>query len=60
LQAEGRDWFGEDIVEIITPASPALEQAARGQQMVWWALLALTVAQMLALVRSLVGSGGDG
>ncbi len=59
LQAEGRDWFGEDIVEIITPASPALEQAARGQQMVWWALLALTVAQMLALVRSLVGSGGD-
>ena len=60
LQAEGRDWFGNDIVEIITPPSPALEQAVRGQQMVWGAILVLTAAQALALVRSLVRSGeGD-
>jgi hypothetical protein len=58
LQAEGRDLFeaGEgEIVEIITPPSPALEQAARGQQAVWMAILALTVAQGLALIRTLLG-----
>lgn len=59
-RAEGRDLFaaGEgQVVEIITPASPALEQAARGQQAVWVAILALTVAQALALVRSLLDHG---
>jgi predicted PurR-regulated permease PerM len=58
LQAEGRDLFASEqgeIVEIITPPSPALEQAARGQQAVWLAILVLTVAQGLALVRSLLG-----
>jgi hypothetical protein len=57
LQAEGRDLFAREraeIVEIITPPSPALEQAARGQQAVWLAILTLTVAQALALVRSLL------
>jgi predicted PurR-regulated permease PerM len=57
LQAEGRDLFAREraeIVEIITPPSPALEQAARGQQAVWVAILTLTVAQALALVRSLL------
>ena len=58
IQAEGRDPFAPqegEIVQIITPPSPALEQAARGQQAVWLAILALTVAQGLALIRSLVG-----
>jgi predicted PurR-regulated permease PerM len=64
VRAQGRNLFdpGEEgqVVEIITPPSPALEQAARGQQMVWIALLTLTVAQGLALVRSLLVSGkGD-
>ncbi len=59
LVAEGRDLFNEDIVEIITPTSPVLEQAARGQQIVLWAVLGLTVAQVLALVRSLLGSGSE-
>ena len=59
LQAEGRDLFAHqdgEIVEIITPVSPALEQTARNQQAVWLALLVLTVAQGLALLRSLIGS----
>ena len=59
LQAEGRNPFdlGEgEVIEIITPPSPALEQAARGQQAVWAAILALTVTQALALVRDLVRS----
>jgi predicted PurR-regulated permease PerM len=58
LQAEGRDLFaaGEgEIVQIVTPPSPALEQAARGQQAVWLAIFMLTMAQALALVRSLLG-----
>jgi predicted PurR-regulated permease PerM len=58
LQAEGRDLFAPregEIVEIITPPSPALEQAARGQQAVWMAILVLTVAQGLALIRTLLG-----
>ncbi|RPI91797.1 MAG: AI-2E family transporter, partial [Chloroflexi bacterium] len=59
IQAEGRDPFalqdGESI-EIIMPPSPAIEQAARGQQAVWLAILAVTVAQGLALVRSLLDS----
>ena len=57
LQAEGQDLFSArdgEVVEIITPPSPALEQAVRGQQAVWLALLILTIAQGLALVRSLV------
>ncbi len=57
LQAEGQDPFSAregEVVEIITPPSPALEQAVRGQQAVWLALLILTIAQGLALVRSLV------
>jgi hypothetical protein len=59
-RAEGRDLFTADegqVVQIITPPSPALEQAARGQQAVWVAILALTVAQALALVRSLLDRG---
>lgn len=59
MQAEGQDLFklGErEIVEIITPPSPALEQAARGQQAVWIALLVLTIAQGLALLRTLINS----
>ena len=64
VRAQGRNLFdpGEEaqVVEIITPPSPALEQAARGQQMVWIALLTLTVAQGLALVRSLLTSGKEG
>ncbi|MCZ7538344.1 MAG: AI-2E family transporter [Anaerolineae bacterium] len=58
VRATGSDLFGGDraqIVEIITPSSPALEQASRSQQAVWMAILALTVAQGVALVRSLVG-----
>ncbi|MBN1681492.1 MAG: AI-2E family transporter [Anaerolineae bacterium] len=58
LKAEGQDLFATDggqIVEIITPPSPALEEAARGQQAVWVAILALTVAQGIALVRTLLG-----
>lgn len=57
LQAQGRDPFevGErQIVEIITPPSPALEQAARGQSTIWAALMALIVAQGLALVHGVV------
>jgi predicted PurR-regulated permease PerM len=57
VRAEGQDLFTPaegQIVEIITPPSPALEQAARGQQAVWLAILALTVAQGLALLRSLL------
>jgi predicted PurR-regulated permease PerM len=57
VRAEGQDLFAPaegQIVEIITPPSPALEQAARGQQAVWLAILALTVAQGLALLRSLL------
>ncbi len=58
-RAAGDDLLGRrhaEIVEIITPPSPALEQASRSQQAVWMAILALTVAQGVALVRSLVGS----
>ena len=57
-RAEGRDLFAAEegqIVEIVTPASPALEGMARGQQAVWLAILALTVAQGLALLRALLG-----
>jgi predicted PurR-regulated permease PerM len=57
MRAEGGDLFAAQegqVVEIITPPSPALEQAARGQQAVWLAILALTVAQGLALIRSLL------
>ena len=57
-RAAGSDPFGREhaeIVEIIAPPSPALEQASRSQQAVWMAILALTVAQGVALVRSLVG-----
>lgn len=60
LQAEGYDLFSGpagQTVEIITPPSPALEQAARGQQAVWVAVFALVLAQMLALIRSVVGGG---
>jgi predicted PurR-regulated permease PerM len=56
-RAEGQDLFASaegQVVEIVTPPSPALEQATRGQQAVWLAILALTVAQGLALVRSLL------
>ncbi len=63
LQAEGRDLFASregEIVEIITPPSPALEQAARGQQAVWMAILVLTVAQGLALIRTLLGDDRRG
>lgn len=59
LQAQGRDIFAHEdgeVIEIITPASPALEEAARGQQAVWVALLVLTVAQGLALLRSVIAS----
>lgn len=62
LQAQGEDLFGrtgEDVVEIITPPSPALEQAVRGQSAVWLAILALTVAQGLALIRSLLNQAAD-
>jgi predicted PurR-regulated permease PerM len=58
IQAEGRDPFAAEqgeIIQIITPPSPALEQTARSQQAVWAAILVLTVAQGLALVRSLLG-----
>ena len=57
-RAAGSDLFEGDraqIVEIIAPPSPALEQTSRSQQAVWMAILALTVAQGVALVRSLVG-----
>ncbi|HML22664.1 MAG TPA: AI-2E family transporter [Aggregatilinea sp.] len=57
LMAQGRDPFEAaegQIVEIITPPSPTAERAARGQQMVWVALLGLVVAQGLALLRSLI------
>jgi predicted PurR-regulated permease PerM len=57
-RAAGADLPGlghAEIVEIITPPSPALEQASRSQQAVWMAILVLTVAQGVALVRSLVG-----
>ena len=57
-RAAGDDLSGRrhaEIVEIITPPSPALEQASRNQQAVWLAILALTAAQGVALVRSLVG-----
>ena len=57
-RAAGTDLPGlghAEIVEIITPPSPALEQASRSQQAVWVAILVLTVAQGVALVRSLVG-----
>ena len=57
-RAAGSDPFGREhaeIVEIIAPPSPALEQASRSQQAVWMAILALTVAQGAALVRALVG-----
>lgn len=58
LMAQGRDLFepGDDqIIEIITPRSEAVENAARGQQLVWVALLGLIAAQALALIRTLVG-----
>ncbi len=59
-RAGGEDLFSSSdgqIVEIITPHSPALEQTVRSQQAVWMAILALTVAQGVALVRSLLGAG---
>jgi predicted PurR-regulated permease PerM len=56
LQAQGRNPFEYDgqVVEIITPPSPALEQAVQGQRAVWLAILSLGVVQGLALVRSLL------
>jgi predicted PurR-regulated permease PerM len=64
LQAEGFDPFAASVgqtVEIVTPPSPALERAARGQQAVWVAVFTLVVAQALALVRSvLVGERRSG
>lgn len=57
LLAQGRDLFEgmeREIVEIITPPSPSAEGAARGQQLVWVALLGLVVAQGLALLRALI------
>jgi predicted PurR-regulated permease PerM len=57
-RASGRDLFGSErgeIVEIITPPSPAWEQASRNQQAVWAAVLALAAVQGIALVRSLLG-----
>lgn len=64
LQAEGFDPFAASAgqtVEIVTPPSPALERAARGQQAVWVAVFTLVVAQTLALVRSvLVGDRRSG
>lgn len=57
LAAQGQDPFqvaDGQIVEIITPVSPALEQTARSQQVVWVALLALVAAQGMALVRTLL------
>ena len=47
------------VVEIVTPPSPALEQTARGQQIVWMAILVLTLAQGLALLRTLIASSDD-
>lgn len=60
LQAQGMDPFEYregQVVEIVTPASPALEQTARNQQAVWLALLVLIAAQALALVRGLLAGG---
>ena len=57
LYAQGVDPFrygDREIVEIVTPVTPAMEQSARSQQVVWAALLALVVGQALALVRSLL------
>jgi len=57
LQAEGYDPFAAapgQTVEIVTPPSPALERAARGQQAVWVAVFTLVLAQALALVRALL------
>ncbi len=57
-RASGRDPFSVErgeIVEIITPPSPAWEQASRNQQAVWVAVLALAAVQGIALVRSLLG-----
>jgi hypothetical protein len=52
--------FGDNqVIEIVTPPSPVLEQAARGQQAVWIALLALVAAQALALVRTLLSRQSD-
>jgi hypothetical protein len=60
MQAEGQDLFHRlsdgDVVEIITPPSPALEQATRGQQAVWIALLVLTISQGLALLRTMISN----
>lgn len=57
LQAEGYDPFTAatgQTVEIVTPPSPALERAARGQQAIWVAVFTLVLAQALALVRTLL------
>ena len=57
LQAEGYDPFMAatgQTVEIVTPPSPALERAARGQQAIWVAVFTLVLAQALALVRTLL------
>lgn len=57
LLAEGQDLFASQegqTVEIVTPPSPALEQAARGQQAVWVAVFTLVLAQALALIRTLL------
>lgn len=62
LQAEGYDLFANhpgQTVEIVTPPSPALEQAARGQQAIWVALFTLVLAQGLALIRSLVSGNAQ-
>jgi predicted PurR-regulated permease PerM len=55
LRAQGQDPFATgQIVEIITPPSPALEQTARSQQAVWMAILTLAVAQGVALIHTLL------
>ncbi len=57
LQAEGRDLFDlqdGEYLEVITSPPPELVQVARGQQAVWVALLVLTVAQTLALLRTVI------
>lgn len=61
LQAQGQDLFAPQeegqIVEIVTPPSPALDEMARAQRGVWLALLVLTMAEGLALARSLWSNG---
>ncbi len=62
LFAEGQDPFAlnqGEVVQIVTPPSPQVEEVARGQQAVWAAILALTLAQGLALLHTLLGSRNE-